>query len=58
MAKERQMYLVVNLLEVVKEPNKETAYYNTNLVFGRNGTIIAKCVSSALPDLLNLTVFI
>jgi pantetheine hydrolase len=55
MAKERQMYLVVNLLEMVKEPNKETAYYNTNLVFGRNGTIIAKYRKINLYKEPNLT---
>ncbi|KAJ3636655.1 hypothetical protein MTP99_000176 [Tenebrio molitor] len=42
MATERQMYLVVNLLEKARDDRNNTKYYNTNLVFARNGTIIAK----------------
>jgi predicted amidohydrolase len=41
-ATERQMYLVVNLLEKAKDNSNHIKYYNTNLVFARNGTIIAK----------------
>jgi hypothetical protein len=44
MATERQMYLVVNLLEKAKDTSNNIKYYNTNLVFARNGSIIAKCV--------------
>ncbi|XP_008196019.1 vanin-like protein 1 [Tribolium castaneum] len=41
-AKERAIYLVVNLLEKEEEANKKTKYYNTNLVFDRDGKIILK----------------
>jgi predicted amidohydrolase len=58
-ATERQMYLVVNLLEKAKDNSNHIKYYNTNLVFARNGTIIAKyvfrlCVSGALDHLLQI----
>jgi predicted amidohydrolase len=58
-ATERQMYLVVNLLEIARDDRNNTKYYNTNLVFARNGTIIAKyvfrlCVSGALDHLLQI----
>jgi predicted amidohydrolase len=47
-ATERQMYLVVNLLEKARDDRNNTKYYNTNLVFARNGTIIAKYVSISI----------
>ncbi|XP_044263792.1 vanin-like protein 1 [Tribolium madens] len=41
-AKERGIYLVVNLLEKEEQANKKTKYFNTNLVFDRSGQIILK----------------
>lgn len=46
-AVEHILYLVVNLLEKEQEPNKKTKYYNTNLVFDRNGSIITKYLTLA-----------
>lgn len=40
-ALEHQMYVVVNLLEKETIDNS-TLYYNTNIVFANNGTLIAK----------------
>ncbi|RZC33617.1 vanin-like protein 1 -like [Asbolus verrucosus] len=42
MAQEHALYIVVNVLEKSKEDGSTTKYYNTNLVFNRNGDIIAK----------------
>jgi predicted amidohydrolase len=39
LARDHRMYIVVNLLEMVGE---QEIYYNTNLVFDRTGSVIAK----------------
>ena len=54
MAKERQLYLVVNLLEK-ETTGTETMYYNTNLVFDKSGTIILKYRKINLYDERRLT---
>ncbi|KAJ8944936.1 hypothetical protein NQ318_013084 [Aromia moschata] len=41
-AYEHTMYVVVNLLEKANNENNETVYYNTNIVFDKTGTIVAK----------------
>ena len=41
-ASERQIYVVVNLLEKERESNTATKYYNTDLVLDKNGAVILK----------------
>ena len=41
-ARERQIYVVVNLLEKERDSNTTTKYYNTDLVLDKNGAIILK----------------
>ncbi|KAJ8969349.1 hypothetical protein NQ314_001802, partial [Rhamnusium bicolor] len=40
-AREHGMYVVVNLLEKAQTENNATIYHNTNIVFDKNGVIIA-----------------
>nr|XP_008196062.1 PREDICTED: vanin-like protein 1 [Tribolium castaneum] len=54
LAKEHEMYLVINLLEKETIAN-QIYYYNTNLVFDRNGTTIAKYRKINLFDEAKLT---
>ncbi|XP_063905158.1 vanin-like protein 1 [Zophobas morio] len=42
MALERQIYMVVNLLEKEQESKTATKYYNTDLVLDKNGAVILK----------------
>uniref|UniRef100_A0AAR5PYP4 CN hydrolase domain-containing protein n=2 Tax=Dendroctonus ponderosae TaxID=77166 RepID=A0AAR5PYP4_DENPD len=39
---ERRLYVVANLLEKANGTNNNTLYYNTNVVFADNGTLVAK----------------
>ncbi|RZC27673.1 CN hydrolase domain containing protein, partial [Asbolus verrucosus] len=54
LASQHAIYIVVNLLEQVKE-NTKIKYYNTNLVYNRQGQIIAKYRKINLFNEPNLT---
>ncbi|XP_076267927.1 vanin-like protein 1 isoform X2 [Rhynchophorus ferrugineus] len=41
-AKEHAVYLVVNLLERERDSSNKSTFYNTNIVFAKNGTLITK----------------
>lgn len=41
-AREFGVYLVVNLIERAQNASNATVFYNTNVVFDRNGAVLAK----------------
>lgn len=54
-ANEHSLHIVVNLLEQASNAENHTIYYNTNLVFSSNGTLIARYRKINLYKEPNLT---
>ncbi|XP_074036953.1 vanin-like protein 1 [Leptinotarsa decemlineata] len=49
------IYVVLNVLEKTTATNKKTIYYNTNIVFNQNSTVVAKYRKVNLYEEPNLT---